>query len=134
MVQPPPASASRPAVVIHGRPHLLAALAPGRPVLLLSAPGAAGFAGAGWWHALTARAGQPAALDCADQPGHALEALALGCALVILEPGPAWPSVAARAPPGALLPARPPALDLARPGAARRLHRWLQGDSAALIG
>ena len=123
-----------PAVVIHGRAHRVAAYAPGRPVLLLSAPGAACYAGAGWWRALTQGTEQPAALDCGDQPGRALEALAVGCPLVILLPCPAWQSVATRTPPGTLLAARPPALDLQHPGAARRLDRWLQGDSTALFG
>lgn len=117
-----------PAVVIHGAPHRDQALAPGRPVLLLSAPAAAAYAGAGWWHALTR--GHTAALDCAEDPGRALEALALGCPVVILHPCPAWTSVAARRGPALLLPRRPPALDLARPGAARHLVPWLHARTA----
>ena len=122
-----------PAVVIHGASHRSAALAPGRPVLLLSAPGAASYAGAGWWRALTRDAGQPSALDCADHAGRALEALAVGCPLIILHPCPAWPGVAARAGSTLVLDARPDALDLDDPGAAHRLSRWLQGDIAALF-
>ncbi len=121
-----------PAVVIHGRSHALAALAPGLPVLLLSAPGAAAYAGAGWWRAMITGAlqgrTQPDAIDCADLAGRALEALAVGCRILVLHPCPARPAIIARAAlyPGArLLPARPPALDLAAPGAARHLASWL---------
>ena len=123
-----------PAVLVRGPTALRLALAPGLPVLLLSAPGAACFAGAGWWHALTATAGHPAALDCADQPGRALEALAIGCRVLILHPCPAWPSVAARTGEATLLTRRPPALDPDAPGAARHLLAWLQGDSAGGFG
>lgn len=120
-----------PSVVVHGLPHARAALAPGRPVLLLSAPGAACYAGAGWWRALVTTAGATHdALDCADQPGRALEALAAGCRLLILHPCPAFPAVVERAAGATILPARPPALDLAARGAARHLAAWLaQGDS-----
>ena len=45
-----------PAVVIHGLPDALAALRSGRPVTLLSGPGAASYACCGWWRALVARA------------------------------------------------------------------------------
>ena len=122
-----------PAILVRGPADLRAVFACRMPVLLLSAPGAGCFAGAGWWHALVRDAGHPAALDCADQPGRALEALAIGCALVVLHPCPAWNSVAARTAPGTLLPVRPPALDLEQPGAARRLEGWLQGDSGTRI-
>jgi len=118
-----------PAVVIHGRSHLNAALSPARPVLLLSGVGAAGYAGAGWWHALTGGAGQPAALDCADQPGRALEALAVGCTLIILRPCPTWNDVAGRAGGAVMLRERPAALDLADPGALRLLDRWLRAGA-----
>ena len=120
------------AVVIHGAVHLVQATAPGLPVLLLSAPGAGCFAGAGWWRALTGE--RPAALDCADQAGRALEALAVGCPVVILEDCPAWDSVAARRGPAVLLRARPASLDLGVRGAGRHLVRWLQGDSAGGFG
>lgn len=57
---------------------------------LLSAPGAGGFAGVGWFAAMV-RATQSAfpevcvtwALDCGDRAGDAMEALAAGCPLVI---------------------------------------------------
>ncbi len=121
-----------PAVVVHGLDDARHALAPGRPVTLLSGPGAAIYAGAGWWRALVAASGTagPDVLDCADAPGRAMEALRAGCRLLVLDPAvPAAPLVAARAAAiGALvLPDRPPALDLAQPGAERRLAAWLAG-------
>ena len=45
-----------PAVVIHGLPHARLALRLGRPVTLLSAPGAPSYAGCAWWRALIAAA------------------------------------------------------------------------------
>ncbi len=124
-----------PAVVVHGLGDARRALAPGRPVTLLSGPGAAIYAGAGWWRALVAASGTagPDVLDCADAPGRAMEALRAGCRLLVLDPAvPAAPLVAARAAAaGALvLPERPPALDLAQPGAERRLAAWLECDDA----
>jgi hypothetical protein len=121
-------------------------LAGDAPVLLLSAPGAAGTLGPGGWLALVgaARAAAPGAtvqdvLCCGDSPGHALAALRAGCRRLVLDPGcPAFPAVqAAAAECGAtLLPARPPALDLAgldlrRPGGRARLMVWLTGDTPA---
>lgn len=124
-----------PAVTVHGPEHARAALAPGLPVLLLSGPGAGCTAGAGWWRALMVLAGAGAdALDCGDAPGRALEALHLGCRIVVLAPCPAWDAVRERAGGALLLPVRPASLDLGPPGAARRLHRWLQRDSTAGLG
>ncbi len=122
-----------PAITIHGLDDANTALRPGRPVLLLSAPGAAFFAGCGWWRAVIAKAAIATrtapldALDCADAPGRALEALAIGCRIIVLEPCPAWPSVADRAArAGAtLLQARPKSLDLATQGAHRHVAAWL---------
>ena len=120
-----------PAIVIHGLSDAQLALAPGRPVTLLSAPGAAGFAGCGWWRAVIARADAgpdvPDVLDCADAPGRALEALSVGCKCLVLLPCSAWDGVAERAAAmgASLLRARPPALDLAAPGAARQIAAWL---------
>ena len=125
-----------PAVIVHGLPHALAALAPGRPVTLLSAPGAASYAGCGWWRAVVAAAwagrsgaAPPDVLDCADAPGRALEALSAGCRLVVLHPCLPWDDIAGRAESrGArLLAAAPPALDLGRRGEERRLADWLGG-------
>lgn len=123
-----------PALVIHGVAHARLALAPRRPVALLSAPGAALYAGCGWWRAVIQAAGPPAPgvpapdiLDCADAPGRALEALSLGCRHLVLLACPAWDGVAERAAnAGAtLLRVRPHALDLAAPGAERRIAAWL---------
>ncbi len=124
-----------PAVVVHGPEDLRAALAAGRPLVLLSAPGAALYAGALWWRALVAFGHELApgritadVLDCADAAGRALEALARGQAALVLDPGAAaFAEIAAvAAAQGALLlPVRPPALDLGERGAARRLAAWL---------
>ena len=114
-----------PAVVIHGLDHARAALAPGRPVLLLSAAGAGAYAGAMWWRALIAAAlgsrCEPDALDCAEQAGRALEALAAGCGIVVLRPCPSFAAVHERAGGALILPARPRALDLGQHRANRRL-------------
>ncbi len=119
-----------PAIVIHGLTQARLALAPGKPVTLLSAPGAASFAGCAWWHQLIGQAGAehvPNFLDCADAPGRALEALSIGCRGLILRPCSAWASVAERAEASSvlILPKRPEALDLADSGAARRIEAWL---------
>ncbi|GAC1348300.1 MAG: hypothetical protein NVSMB18_36060 [Acetobacteraceae bacterium] len=124
-----------PAITIHGLVHARLALAAGRPVTLVSAAGAASYAGCGWWVAVLAAAGAagsgkfggPALLDCGDAPGRALEALAVGCWGVILAPCPAWDGVAERAgrQGAVVLAARPAALDLAETGAARRIAAWL---------
>ena len=61
------------------------AVPPGGALLLVSAAGAGGHAGAGWFKALIemAERARPdvrltAILDCADQPGHVLAALRAG--------------------------------------------------------
>ena len=114
-----------PAMVVHGRGHAAWALsiAAGRPVLLVSAPGAALNAGSGWFKAVLDQAaakhpGAPfqAALDCAAAPGAALAALRAGFRLVIFDLGhPAAASVlAAAAEAGAeVLGTMPIALDMA---------------------
>jgi hypothetical protein len=116
-----------PCIVIHGLAHARLALAPGRPVTLLSAPGAALYAGCGWWRAVIAAAqtDAPDILDCADAPGRALEALSIGCRRLVLLPCPAWDALADRATGALLLRERPPALDLAAPGASHRIAAWL---------
>jgi hypothetical protein len=119
-----------PAIIIHSLAQARAALAPGRPVTLLSAPGAALYAGCLWWAALlrAADATGPSLLDCADAPGRALEALKLGLPGLVLACDPArFATVAAiAAAQGAvLLAAAPPALDLALRGADRKLTAWL---------
>lgn len=130
-----------PAVVVHGLDDAGAALALGRPITLLSARGAALYAGCLWWRELVlqARSACPSVavcdlLDCADAPGVALGAIRAGQRGLVLSPAvPGFAAVAAVADARGLtlLPARPPALDLARPGARRRLLAWLTGDGSA---
>jgi hypothetical protein len=132
---------SPPAVIVHGLGHAHAALRPGLPVTLLSAPGAALYAGEAWWRALmvAAREAHPTVpfddiLDCADAPGRAMAALRIGQRVLILDPAsPAFPAVLACAESlGArVLTARPHALDLGQRGAAGRLEAWLRGGSAS---
>lgn len=125
-----------PAVVVHSIDDARAALATGGPVTLLSAAGAALYGGCLWWKALTeaARSEFPKVasedfLDCADASGQALAALRVGLYRLIL-----WPDAPGRTRVGAivvrkggvLLPNRPPALDLARPRAARWLQEWVR--------
>ena len=119
-----------PAVIIHGLAHARAAVAPGLPVTLLSAPGAGVYAGAGWWRAIiTAVApGTPDILDCGRAAGRALEALRAGQKTLILRaPAPIFEEVgvAALGCGATLLGEAPPSLDLAAHGAARRLAAWL---------
>jgi hypothetical protein len=87
-----------PAVIVHGLGDAVAALAAGVPVTLLSAPGAALYAGCGWWRAVVdaARAAHPDVpcidiLDCADGTGQALAALRIGLSRLVL-----WPEAPAR--------------------------------------
>ncbi len=123
-----------PVVTVHGLPHVRLATGLGRPVTLLSGPNAAAYAGCGWWRALMAYApGCADILDCGDSPGRVLEALSIGCRVMVLVPCPAWDDVAERAVrQGALvLPERPPALDLAEYGAARHLATWLGSANPA---
>jgi hypothetical protein len=129
-----------PAVIVHGLADASAALAPGLPVTLLSAQGAALYAGCGWWQALVALAGarHPATpvtdiLDCADGSGQAMAALRIGLHRLVLWPGaPGRTAVAAIATAngGFVLESPPPALDLAARGAQRRLAAWLQMQGA----
>src|SRR5271155_4551308 len=124
-----------PAVVVHGLDQARAALRPGLPVTLLSARGAALYAGTGWWRAVVAaaRAAAPAVeacdiLDCADAPGQAMAALRLGQRDIILDaacPGFAAVAAAAATVGAHVLAERPQALDLAERGADRRLAAWL---------
>jgi len=135
-------SALPPAVVVHGAADVARACAAGLPLTLLSAPGAAVFAGPGWWIALARQAcaaypGLIAAdlLDCADAPGLALAALRLGQRRLILDPTcPAFATVAAtmRERGGEVHAERLPALDLADPRAERRLEAWLRDSAAPL--
>lgn len=124
-----------PAVTIHGLEDGRRALAAGLPVLLLSPEGAGAWAGALWWQALIDRLrvefpgiSFTDRLDCAASPGAAMAALRVGCrALVLRREVPAWPAVAAATASlgGELFASRPESLDLAGPGAGRRLPDWL---------
>jgi hypothetical protein len=89
-------------VIVHGLHDAVAALAEaaasGSSVTLLSAPGAAAYAGCGWWNAVIAeaRAMHPAVpctniLDCADATGLALAALRIGLTRLVL-----WPEAPGR--------------------------------------
>ncbi|MEO3472773.1 hypothetical protein AAFN86_12965 [Roseomonas sp. CAU 1739] len=130
------------AVVVHALDQAEAALAAAGPrgVLLLSAHGAGGFAGPGWFLALVAEAGRrhpdarwDAALDCADAAGSALAAVRAGVRVIILDgtcAGFAAVAAAAAETGARLLPARPPAFDLAGIDLRRRddlvrLAAWL---------
>jgi hypothetical protein len=138
-----------PAVVIHSLADARRVLAVGQPVTLLSAPGAALYAGSGWWRALIQRAQAECPdipvddiLDCADASGLALGALRIGQRTIVLDrTAPGWSSVAAIAVSlgGEVLTSRPPSIDMADRAAVRRLHDWLQvrttpGDSGGALG
>ena len=130
-----------PTVIVHGVADAQAALAPGLPVTLLSAPAAAVFAGCQWWREMVAvaRAAYPDTqatdiLDCADASGMAMGALRGGvCRLVLWPDAPGWDRVAAIAERqgGFVLRQAPAALDLAQRNAIRRLHGWLRGGGPA---
>lgn len=125
------------AVIVHGAGDVARALevAAGRPLALLSAPGAAGYLGvAGFVALLTPHDALPLGiLDAADAPGHALAGLRAGLAQVVLAPhlsGFAPMEALARGMGARLLAAPPPALDLARvdlrkPQGRLHLARWL---------
>jgi hypothetical protein len=129
-----------PAVIVHGLGDANAALAPRLPVTLLSAPGAALFAGCAWWAAIVAaaRAANPNTeamdiLDCADASGMAMGALRSGlCRLILWPEAPGWDAVAAVAEQagGFILTESPPALDLSRRNAIRQIHSWLRVPNA----
>jgi hypothetical protein len=125
-----------PAVIVHGLADAKAALTFGVPVTLLSAPGAAIFAGCLWWREMVAaaRADFPEVqavdiLDCADASGAAMGALRSGlCRLVLWPEAPGWAGVAAIAvrQGGVVLTEAPAALDLAHRDGFHRLHAWLR--------
>lgn len=70
-------------VVVHhleqARAALAAAAEVGVPVVLRSAPGAAGYAGVGYLQALGELAGQELLIDCGDDPGLVMAGLRSGC-------------------------------------------------------
>lgn len=124
-----------PAVIVHGLAQARAALAPGLAVTLLSAPGAAQYAGVGWWRALVEAAAAggalpPDILDCGAAPGRVLEALRMGQRRLVLRARPdVFADLRQRAASlgGVLMPDPPASLDLAQPGATRHLTAWLGG-------
>jgi hypothetical protein len=132
-----------PAAIAHGLAHAKAALSFGRPVTLLSAPGAGLAGGAGWWQAVirAARAAYPATpcqdiLDCADAPGMAMAALRLQQRLLVLsESTPGFAAVArAAAIQGALvLPRAPEGLNLALRSHFYRLGEHLDPTGRQII-
>lgn len=67
---------------------LAAARAGGLSVQLVSAPGLARFAGAGFCVALERLLGRPLLIDCADEPGLALAALRAGARRVLVRGAP----------------------------------------------
>jgi hypothetical protein len=125
-----------PAVTIHRMEQARAALAPGLPVTLISAPWAGVYAGAGWWLALIAGAcgdalRPPHMLDCGTAAGRALEAARAGQALVVLRAPDAIFAEVRGIAAGygtVVLGQRPPSLDLAKPGGPRDLEAWLMGN------
>jgi hypothetical protein len=83
---PPDRDIPDPVIIVHSLGHAVAALkaaaAASRRVTLLSAPGAGGYAGPGWFRELVAAAHETvpearfsALLDCGDEPGAILAAL-----------------------------------------------------------
>jgi hypothetical protein len=131
------------AVTVHGLADALAAVeaaaSAGRPVVLVSAPGAAAYAGAGWFKALVALARErwpeanvTAMLDCGDRAELVQGALRAGLADLVFT-GPA--AVAARladiaGQQGARLHrSRPRSLEIGDPGGALAACRaWLGRD------
>ncbi len=120
-----------PCVIIYDLSQARHVLGLQRPVTLLSAPGAASYAGCLWWKRLidAADAANISFLDCDTAAGRALEALRLGLQGIVLRPQPSFAAVAeiAAAQGAVLLPHAPPALDLAQPGACHHLQAWLGG-------
>lgn len=120
-----------PSVIVYDLQQARHILGLQRPVTLLSAPGAAFQAGCLWWKLLidAIDASKISFLDCDDAAGRALEALRLGLHGIVLRPQPSFTTVAeiASAQGAIVLHQAPPALDLAQPGAFRRLPGWLGG-------
>jgi len=130
------------AVLVHGLPDTLLAFASaqdsGSPLLLISAPGAAAYAGPGWFLGIVEAASKAhpsvtytAVLDCDDRAGDVQGALAAGVADVLFV-GREDVTVKLRSiaqPRGASIwTTRPPALDLrGRPGAGAVCRAWLAG-------
>ncbi len=131
-------------VIVHSieqaRAAAAAAAAAGHPVRLLSAPGAAGYAGPAWFAEVIARTRREhptavleAVLDCGDSPGDVLAALRRGIEIVRYDgPAPMRRKLAAiAAAAGARLDrVRGPALDLDGAGdPAGAVAAWLAESS-----
>lgn len=124
-----------PAVIVHGLRDAETVLALGLPVTLLSAPGAAAYAGCLWWRELVAAASRahPGTettdiLDCAEASGLAMGAIRCGVNRLILypsAPGRAAVVTIAESQGGYVLEAPPPALDMGKSRANRDLPAWL---------
>lgn len=124
---------------VHAAAEVRAArvLAGTAPLRFLSAAGAAAYLGTMGFRALLGAEWPHAILDCGNAPGHALDALRLGCPAVVLAPEvPAFAALAGiAAKEGAvLLTACPPHLDLARvalgkPAGLAFLRAYLEGDT-----
>lgn len=130
------------AVIVHDFDHARAALDAaselGVSVLLLSAPGAASYLGAGYFQAMVEQARAeypsvpaPAILDCGDRPGLALAALRQGIEIVrFTGRGTAAAKIAdlARKYGGEVRNDAPPALDLLdEPDPVAACRDWLAG-------
>jgi hypothetical protein len=135
MTANPPAACFTVHSLAHLRAALTAGAASGRPIVALSAIGASGFAGAGWFASLVeqGRLEFPqieltAILDCADRGGDVLAALKLGLRHLIFTGHPEAAirlgDIAVQS--GAtIVTARPPSLDLLNtrdPFRAARIH------------
>jgi hypothetical protein len=136
------------AITVHSLRQAKAAAAAaadtGRPVLLLSAPGAAGTVGPAWFDAvlrIASRASPDAevdgVLDCGDMPGYALSALRHGLKAIRYD-GPGFDAISDIAGQlgAAVLRERPDSLDLAgRPedpaALAEACRNWLLGAPTA---
>lgn len=119
---------------VHGladaRRAVAAGLAAGGGVTLLSATGAASYAGCAWWRALVRQSGTPwpDILDCADATARLAEAVPAGQRYLVLTmdaPGRADAVRIAEAGGARVLAQPPPALDLLSPVADRALGEWL---------
>lgn len=135
-------------IVIHTIAHARAALAAaadvGRPVTLVSAPGAAAYLGAAVFREMVAAAAGEtpgaavtAMIDCGEDAGLALNALRHGLKAIRLRAGPtamaAVADIAGQM--GAFIDPDPeaPALDLLdRPDAQAACRTWLLGDTPGL--
>ncbi len=135
-------------IIIHNiadaRAALAAAADVGRPVILVSAPGAAAYLGAAVFREMVAAAARDmpgadvtAMIDCGEDAGLALNALRHGLTAIRLRAGAAAMAAVAdiAAQMGAIIDPDPegPALDLLdRPDAPAACRAWLQGDTTEL--